>query len=154
MNKVLQLLFLRYFRNSFHTCNKSCEIPVAFSIPCWIEDVSSTPSNRLLERLIFSAHRRHSVGILLFPEAALHDEQFSGKKASVIFPVRRLLFSCLTCTIYILPSVPQKSKTWNRFNYFLIHEKYLKTFLGDGEVPMDNNAAEQSIRGFCEYLLP
>ena len=28
-------------------------------------------------------------------------------------------------------------------------EKYLKVFLDDGEVPMDNNAAEQSIRGFC-----
>ena len=26
---------------------------------------------------------------------------------------------------------------------------YLRTFLEDGEVPMDNNAAEQSIRPFC-----
>ncbi|MFQ9648091.1 IS66 family transposase [Hungatella effluvii] len=28
-------------------------------------------------------------------------------------------------------------------------EKYLKVFLEDGEVPIDNNAAEQSIRSFC-----
>ncbi len=31
----------------------------------------------------------------------------------------------------------------------LNQEKYLKVFLDDGELPMDNNAAEQSIRGFC-----
>ena len=48
-----------------------------------------------------------------------------------------------------LLKVPQKSKTWEGFNYSLNQEKYLKVFLDDGEVPMDNNAAEQSIRGFC-----
>ena len=48
-----------------------------------------------------------------------------------------------------LPKVPQKSKTWEGLNYSLNQEKYLKVFLDDGEVPMDNNAAEQSIRGFC-----
>ncbi len=42
-----------------------------------------------------------------------------------------------------------KSKTWSGFNYSINQEKYLKAFLDDGEVPMDNNAAEQSIRGFC-----
>ena len=45
--------------------------------------------------------------------------------------------------------VPQKGKTWEGFNYCLNQEKYLKVFLEDGEVPMHNNAAEQSIRGFC-----
>lgn len=45
--------------------------------------------------------------------------------------------------------VPQKSRTWEGFNYSINQEKYLKVFLDDGEVPMDNNAAEQSIRGFC-----
>ena len=48
-----------------------------------------------------------------------------------------------------LPKAPQKSKTWEGFKYSLNQEKYLKVFLDDGEVPMDNNAAEQSIRGFC-----
>ena len=48
-----------------------------------------------------------------------------------------------------LPKVPQKSRTWEGFSYSLNQEKYLKVFLDDGEVPMDNNAAEQSIRGFC-----
>ena len=48
-----------------------------------------------------------------------------------------------------IPKVPQKSKTWEGFSYSINQEKYLKVFLDDGEVPMDNNAAEQSIRGFC-----
>lgn len=45
--------------------------------------------------------------------------------------------------------VPRKGKTWEGMEYSLNQEKYLKVFLEDGEVPMDNNAAEQSIRGFC-----
>lgn len=45
--------------------------------------------------------------------------------------------------------VPAKSKTHNGFSYSINQEKYLRVFLDDGEVPMDNNAAEQSIREFC-----
>lgn len=45
--------------------------------------------------------------------------------------------------------VPQKGKTGEGLSYSLNQEKYLKRFLDDGEIPMDNNAAEQSIRGFC-----
>lgn len=48
-----------------------------------------------------------------------------------------------------LTKVPAKSKTANGFSYSINQEQYLRTFLEDGEVPMDNNAAEQSIRGFC-----
>lgn len=33
--------------------------------------------------------------------------------------------------------------------YALNQEKYLRVFLEDGEVPMDNNASERAIRGFC-----
>ena len=42
-----------------------------------------------------------------------------------------------------------KGKTQNGFHYSINQEKYLRVFLEDGEVPMDNNAAEQSIRSFC-----
>ena len=37
--------------------------------------------------------------------------------------------------------------------YALNQEKYLRVFLEDGEVPMDNNASERAIRGFC-YRYP
>lgn len=48
-----------------------------------------------------------------------------------------------------LLKVPAKSKTANGFAYSLNQEKYLRYFLEDGEVPLDNNAAEQTIRPFC-----
>ena len=63
--------------------------------------------------------------------------------------VRPLVEAYFTWVRKNLRRVPQKSKTWEGFNYSLNQEKYLKVFLDDGEVPMDNNAAEQSIRGFC-----
>ena len=63
--------------------------------------------------------------------------------------VRPLVEAYFTWVRENLPKVPPKSKTWEGFNYSLNQEKYLKVFLDDGEVPMDNNAAEQSIRGFC-----
>ena len=63
--------------------------------------------------------------------------------------VRPLVEAYFTWVRENLPKVPQKSKTWEGFNYSLNQERYLKVFLDDGEVPMDNTAAEQSIRGFC-----
>ena len=45
--------------------------------------------------------------------------------------------------------VPAKSKTYNGLSYSINQEKYLRVFLKDGEVPIDNNTAEQSIRSFC-----
>lgn len=48
-----------------------------------------------------------------------------------------------------LLKVPAKSKTANGITYSVNQEKYLRTFLEDGEVPIDNNSAEQSIRPFC-----
>ena len=48
-----------------------------------------------------------------------------------------------------LPKVPAKGKTHKGLSYCINQEKYLRVFLEDGEVPIDNTAAEQSIRGFC-----
>ena len=45
--------------------------------------------------------------------------------------------------------VPAKGKIAGGFRYSIDQERYLRVFLEDGEVPMDNNAAEQAIRGFC-----
>lgn len=48
-----------------------------------------------------------------------------------------------------LDSVLSKSKIWNGLSYSINQKKYLLRFLDDGEIPVDNNAAEQSIRSFC-----
>lgn len=42
-----------------------------------------------------------------------------------------------------------KSQTGKAFAYSLNQEKYLRVFLEDGEVPLDNNATEAALRGFC-----
>lgn len=45
--------------------------------------------------------------------------------------------------------VPPSSKTSSGINYCINQEKYLRTFLTDPQIPLDNNAAERAIRGFC-----
>lgn len=47
------------------------------------------------------------------------------------------------------PKVAPKSKTGKAIQYCLNQEQYLRVFLTDGYVPMDNNAAERGIRTFC-----
>ena len=45
--------------------------------------------------------------------------------------------------------LPQKGKTGEGFTYCLNSEKYLRTFLDDGLVPIDNSACERAIRPFA-----
>lgn len=45
--------------------------------------------------------------------------------------------------------ISSKSKTANGIAYSLNQERYLRVFLEDPNVPLDNNSAERSIRGFC-----
>ena len=45
--------------------------------------------------------------------------------------------------------ISSKSKLGDAYGYMLNQEKYLRVFLTDGEVPIDNNASERAIKGFC-----
>lgn len=47
------------------------------------------------------------------------------------------------------PKIPKNGKIREAFTYALNQESYLKVFLEDGDVPIDNNASERAIRGFC-----
>lgn len=49
----------------------------------------------------------------------------------------------------VSPTVAPKCKTGKAIQYCLNQENYLRVFLTDGYVPMDNNAAERGIRTFC-----
>ena len=82
-------------------------------------------------------------------EKLLKDLPAKERKARRQLSVRPLVEAYFSWVKENIPKVPQKSKTWEGLNYSINQEKYLKVFLDDGEVPMDNNAAEQSIRGFC-----
>lgn len=43
----------------------------------------------------------------------------------------------------------KKDKFGNAVGYALNQEKYLRVFLTDGDIPIDNNASERAIQGFC-----
>ena len=49
----------------------------------------------------------------------------------------------------IYPDTVLSEKTKDGLQYSLNQEKYLRTFLEDGEVPIDNSASKRAIRPFC-----
>ena len=71
------------------------------------------------------------------------DERLKQRQA-VIKPLVDAFFAYLK-TI----NVSKKDKFGDAVGYALNQEKYLRVFLTDGNVPIDNNASERAIRGFC-----
>lgn len=76
----------------------------------------------------------------LSPEERLQQRQL------VVKPLVDALFVYLKKTNR---DVSVKTKLGEAYGYMLNQEKYLRIFLTDGEVPIDNNASERAIRGFC-----
>lgn len=67
---------------------------------------------------------------------------------------RRLIIKPLVDALFVYlkqqePEVQKSGKIRDAFTYILNQERYLRVFLEDGDVPMDNNASERAIRGFC-----
>lgn len=63
--------------------------------------------------------------------------------------VKPLVDEFFTWTQKNIGSVASGSATRSAMSYALNQEKYLRVFLSDGYVPLDNNAAERKIRNFC-----
>ena len=74
----------------------------------------------------------------------LSSEERLRQRQAVIKPLVYVFFAYLK-TI----TVSQKDKFGDAVGYALNQEKYLRVFLTDGDVPIDNNASERAIRGFC-----
>ena len=74
----------------------------------------------------------------------LSSEERLKQRQAVIKPLVYVFFAYLK-TI----TVSQKDKFGDAVGYALNQEKYLRVFLTDGDVPIDNNASERAIRGFC-----
>lgn len=49
----------------------------------------------------------------------------------------------------MMPKIAPGSQTAKGLKYCINQEKYLRTFLNNPKVPLDNNAAERAIRPFC-----
>lgn len=75
----------------------------------------------------------------LSPEKRLEERQTS---------IKPLVEEYFTWVKTQLGVVPPKSKTADGLKYSINQEKYLKVFLTDGEVPIDDSASERALRDF------
>ena len=76
----------------------------------------------------------------------LSSEERLMQRQLVIKPLVDALFVYLK---KMEPTVPASGQLRKAYTYILNQEKNLRVFLEDGEVPIDNNASERAIRGFC-----
>ena len=107
--------------------------------------------------VIPKAHRNKSDAFLVIKQIqAIYREEGKLNELSskerlmqrqlVIKPLVDALFAYLK---KMEPTVPASGQLRKAYTYILNQEKYLRVFLEDGEVPIDNNASERAIRGFC-----
>lgn len=76
----------------------------------------------------------------------LSNEERAEYRQNVVKPFVDEFFAWVRDNI---KKVPEKSETGKGFSYALNQEKYLRVFLTTPIIPMDNNAAERTIRPFC-----
>lgn len=80
------------------------------------------------------------------PLLKLSASERKKRRKLLVKPLVDAFFSwCREKAVLISPS----SKTAEGIKYCLNQEKYLRVFLTDPKIPMDNNLAEQAIRPFC-----
>lgn len=103
------------------------------------------------------AHRKESILHLLMKQIqaiyredgklySLSSEEQLAQRQLVVKPLVDAFFAYLKQNE---SKIPKSGKTLEAFTYALNQERYLRVFLEDGDVPMDNNASEGAIRGFC-----
>lgn len=78
----------------------------------------------------------------------LSSEERLQKRQSTIKPLVEEFFAWAKEQLENTTVLPQ-SKTAKGLRYCINQEKYLKVFLEDGDVPIDNSASERAIRTFC-----
>lgn len=136
----------------YHTIEKECEdLQIA---GCWVH------ARRKFDEaltVIPKAHRNKSDAFLAIKQIQaiyreegklneLSSEERLTQRQLVIKPLVDALFAYLK---KMEPTVPASGQLRKAYTYILNQEKYLRVFLEDGEVPIDNNASERAIRGFC-----
>ena len=136
----------------YHTLEKEREdLRIA---GCWVH--CRRRFHEALE-VIPKAHREESILYLFMKQIqAIYREEgkLSGIPAEERLTQRQLVVKPLVDAFFAYlkqneAKVPKSGKTREAFTYALNQERYLRVFLDDGDVPIDNNASERAIRGFC-----
>ena len=136
----------------YHTLEKEREdLRIA---GCWVH--CRRRFHEALE-VIPKAHREESILHLFMKQIqAIYREggKLSGIPAEERLTQRQLVVKPLVDAFFAYlkqneAKVPKSGKTREAFTYALNQERYLRVFLDDGDVPIDNNASERAIRGFC-----
>lgn len=136
----------------YHTVEKELEdLTIA---GCWVH-----ARRRFEEALtvIPKEARKESVAYLVMKQIqAIYREEGRLKDLSSEerLKQRQLIIKPLVDALFVYlkqhnGEIATKGKLSEAFTYLLNQEKYLRVFLTDGDVPMDNNASERAIRGFC-----
>ena len=136
----------------YHTLEKKREdLKIA---GCWVH--CRRRFNDALE-IVPKVHRKESVLYLIMNQiraiyreegklSDLSSEDRLTQRQLVVKPLVDAFFAYLK---QISSKTPQNGKVKDAFTYALNQERYLRVFLEDGDVPIDNNASERAIRGFC-----
>ena len=136
----------------YHTIEKEREdLRIA---GCWIH--ARRKFNEALA-VIPKAHQNKSDAFLVIKQIqAIYREEgkLSQLSSEERLMQRQLVIKPLVDALFVYlkkmePTVPASGQLRKAYTYILNQEKYLRVFLEDGEVPIDNNASERAIRGFC-----
>lgn len=107
--------------------------------------------------VIPKAHQNKSDAFLVIKQIQaiyLEEGKLSQLSSEERLMQRQLVIKPLVDALFVYlkkmePTVPASGQLRKAYTYILNQEKYLRVFLEDGEVPIDNNASERAIRGFC-----
>lgn len=136
----------------YHTLEKEREdLRIA---GCWVH--CRRRFHEALE-VIPKAHREESILYLFMKQIQAiyrEDGKLAGLPSEERLTQRQLVVKPLVDAFFVYlkqneAKVPKSGKTREAFTYALNQERYLRVFLEDGDVPIDNNASERAIRGFC-----
>ena len=136
----------------YHSAEKTLEhVTIA---GCWVH------ARRYFDealKIIPQAVRSKSWGYLVMKQIqAIYREEGKLKdlKTEERLKQRQLVIKPLVDALFAYAKQHQvpvgtQGKLARAVTYLLNQEKYLRVFLENGEMPMDNNASERAIRGFC-----
>lgn len=134
----------------YHTLEKELEeLTIA---GCWVH--CRRGFDEALKLIDKSVQKNSEAFLIMKQIQAIYREEgkLSGLSSDERLKQRQVVIKPLVDAFFVYIKklkVSKKDKFGEAVHYALNQERYLRVFLTDGEVPMDNNASERAIRGFC-----